>query len=82
MLSIHVCATQYIYERELTFRPRVYGDVRFPKEHVARNTLWAEAVRPFVHDVEVANFCRESESSTNFPPVVKQLRRATIALYY
>jgi len=51
----------------------MHGDVRLPKEHVTRNAMWAEAVHTLMHDVELANFHCEPESSTYFPPVVKQL---------
>jgi hypothetical protein len=73
VISVYIQATQYIYQREPIFRPGVYRHVRFPKKHISRNALWAKSVHAFLHDVQLANFCREPEALTYFALVVKQV---------
>jgi len=73
VLSIYVQATNYIYQRKQIFRPGVHGYVRFSKKHISRNAMWTESVHAFLHDVQLANFRREPEARTYFPPVIKQV---------
>ena len=47
-------------ERAPMLNPELRERLWFPKEHVARNAMWAKAVHRFVHDVELANFHRET----------------------
>jgi len=73
VISVYIQATQYIYQREPVFRPGVYRHVRFPKKHISRNALWAKLMHAFLHDMQLANFCRKPEALTYFALVVKRV---------